>query len=334
MSHTVFSYANKGRRSPEKESLDTLPLRGEVCRSQIPDIVRILLPPEVLDAVIETCEKEKIGCSLEEIRLRANRKASLTVDGRNIMLSLCLTSAELFQILTKMCNGSLYSYSQNVNEGFVTLPGGVRVGVVGEAACEEGRIVGVREISALCIRIPHPTLQVGREVARRFKSYLRDSGTPRGLLIYAPPGVGKTTLLRSMIYELAGGDNPLRTVVIDTRGELTFPHGGEGLCLDVLTGYPRALGLGIATRSMNAQVMICDEIGERREALSLISAYHGGVPLIASAHAGMLAELLRHPGIQLLHKAEIFAAYLGITRDGCGGFHYQVTSWEEANHAL
>ena len=83
-----------------------------------------------------------------------------------------------------------------------------------------------------------------------------------------------------------------------------------------------------------AQVIVCDEIGERREALSLISAYHGGVPLVASAHAASLKELLRHPGIQLLHKAEIFAAYVGIKRDGHGGFIEHITPWEEANHAI
>ncbi len=334
MSNKAFSYASRPRLTVSEEHSRETSAPAVQSSSLLPEALREKLPTCVLDAVTWGCEKEGLRVSPEEIRLRAHRKASLTLDGKNVLLPLSLTSAELFTILTQMCNGSLYSYSQNISEGFITLPGGIRVGVVGEAACEDGRVVGVRDISSLCIRIPHLRLNVGRELARRFKRDCRTSGSPRGLLIYAPPGVGKTTLLKGMIFELAGGGDPLRTVVIDTRGELTCPTGGEALCLDVLTGYPRALGVGIATRSMNAQVVVCDEIGERREALSLISAYHGGVPLVASAHAASLRELLRHPGIQLLHKAEIFAAYVGIKRDGRGGFVEQITSWEEANHAI
>ena len=334
MSNKAFSYASRSRLAMPEEHSWEIPVPTVLSSALLPEALQEQLPTCVLDAVTWGCEKEGLRVSPEEIRLRAHRKASLTLGGKNVLLPLSLTSAELFTILTRMCNGSLYSYSQNISEGFITLPGGIRVGVVGEAACEDGRVVGVRDISSLCIRIPHIRLNVGRGLAQRFKRDCRKNGSPRGLLIYAPPGVGKTTLLKGMIFELAGGGDPLRTVVIDTRGELTYPTGGEALCLDVLTGYPRALGVGIATRSMNAQVIVCDEIGERREALSLISAYHGGVPLVASAHAASLKELLRHPGIQLLHKAEIFAAYVGIRRDGRGGFVEQITSWEEANHAI
>ncbi len=334
MPKNSFSYASRPKSLSSVGTSAVASLPNPAGEEYLPAVLTELLPREILDAVGKACKSGIVRGYPEEIRLRAYRQASLTLGGQNIMLPLALTSAELFHILTQMCHGSLYSYSQNINDGFITLSGGIRVGVVGEAACEEGRVVGVREISALCIRIPHRRTQVGLRLSQQFKRQLRNGGSPQGLLIYAPPGVGKTTLLRSMIYELAGGDDPLRTVVIDTRGELTFPTGGEGLCLDVLTGYPRALGIGIATRSLNAQVMVCDEIGERQEALSLISAYHGGVPLIATAHAGSVRELLRHPGIQLLHKAEIFSSYVGITRDGRGGFEYQVTTWEEGNHAL
>lgn len=305
-----------------------------VLADPIPSALLDTLPSHVTEAVQAACRREGDQGLLEEIRLRADRRASLTLGGRNLMLDLIMTSAELFAILTRMCGGSLYAYSQNINEGFVTLPGGIRVGVAGEASCEEGRVVGVREIAALCIRIPHSHGTVGGEIADLLRQTVRRKGAPAGILMYAPPGVGKTTLLRGVAAHLAGGRDPWRTVVVDTRGELTFPVGGTSLCLDVLTGYPRALGVSIATRSLGAQVIVCDEIGDSREALALISAYLGGVPLVATAHGSSVNELIARAGIRALHKAGLFGAYVGLRRDGHGGFLYDVTRGEDVGYAI
>ena len=272
---------------------------------------------------------------IEEIRLRAGREASLTVGGRNRMTSAVLTSEELTAILTHMCGGSLYAFDDTIREGYVTLRGGIRVGVAGRAVCEGGRIIGVREVSSLCIRLPHRHRGVGREICRLLRCLNRGYSAPRGILLYAPPGEGKTTLLRGVAVGLSGGDGeaPLRTVAVDTRGELGFETEGRGLCLDVLRGYPRARGVEIATRTLSAQVILCDEIGDTEEALSLISAHHGGVPLIATCHGGSVTEILRKTGIRLLHEARLFGAYVGIRRDGQGDFTYRVTPWSRAEAA-
>jgi stage III sporulation protein AA len=231
-----------------------------------------------------------------------------------------------------MCGGSLYAYSQTIHEGYITLPDGIRVGVAGRAVCEEGRIIGVCEITGLCIRLPHIHRAVGGEICRLLRALNQGTSAPQGILIYAPPGEGKTTLLRGVAVGLAGGDGqaPLRTVAVDTRGELGFETEGRGLCLDILRGYPRSRGVEIATRTLSAQVILCDEIGDTEEALSLISAHHGGVPLIATCHGGSVTEILRKTGLRLLHEARLFGAYVGIRRDGRGDFTYRVTPWSRA----
>ena len=292
------------------------------------------LPPWLLPSDITAALGSAGGDgTVEEIRLRAGRAASLTVDGRNVMTSVVLTGERLTSILVHMCGGSLYAFDQTIREGYITLPEGVRVGVAGRAVCEEGRIIGVCEITGLCIRLPHVHRDVGREVCSLLRHLNQGGRGPQGILIYAPPGEGKTTLLRGVAVGLSGGDGqpPLRTVVVDTRGELGFETEGRGLCLDILRGYPRARGVEIATRTLSAQVIICDEIGDTDEALSLISTHHGGVPLIATAHGGSVGELLRRTGIRLLHEARLFGAYVGIRRDGRGDFSYCVTPWERAD---
>lgn len=282
------------------------------------------VPPQVLSALpyrlVEEIRERWRGERIEEIRVRRGRRASLTLSGRNLVLDTVLDGADIDVTLTGMCSGSLYAYSDTINRGYISLPGGVRVGVCGRASCEGERMLGVHEVSSLVIRIPHRSKRVGEPIC----DLLYEFGRTRGVLIYSPPGVGKTTLLRGVISLLSSGDAPLRTAVVDTRGELTFSVGGSDLCIDVLSGYPRGLGIEIATRTLSAEVIVCDEIGDYVEAMALVSSHNCGVPLIASAHAGSVDELLRRTGIMLLHEADIFGAYVGIKRDGGGAFSYDI----------
>lgn len=283
---------------------------------EIPQNVLSALPYRLLEEIRGRWTGERI----EEIRLRRGRRASLTLSGKNLVLDTVIEGSEIDVILTGMCSGSLYAYSDTINRGYISLPGGIRVGVCGRASCEGERMLGVNEITSLAVRIPHKARRVGDRICR----LLHEFNKTRGVLIYSPPGVGKTTLLRGVISLLSSGDDPLRTAVVDTRGELTFSIGGSDLCIDVLSGYPRGIGIEIATRTLSAEVIVCDEVGDYVEAMSLVSSHNCGVPLIASAHAGSVNELLRRTGIMLLHEANIFGAYVGIRRASNGEFIYDV----------
>lgn len=290
-------------------------------------ILKILasLPYRLSDEI----KKKRPDLFIEEIRLRYGRRASLVCSGKNILLDTVLNKSEMSAVLGDMCQGSLYAYSETINQGYITLPHGIRVGVCGRAACEGGRIIGVHEITSISIRIPHKIRDVGEPVCRLLYGLER----ARGVLIYSPPGVGKTTLLRGVAAKLASGESPLRTVVIDTRGELLFSNDGSDLCLDVLSGYPRRQGIEIATRSLNAEVIICDEIGDYEEAMELVASHNCGIPLIASAHASSVDQLLSRSGIRLLHEAGIFGAYVGIKRGNKMDFVYDITMRDEADPA-
>ena len=296
--------------------------KSETVQHLIPQKLRELLPQKVILAIEKICG----GGRIEEIRLRSGRYSGVVLDGRNVFIDILLDSAELSQILKEMCGGSLYAYSDTINQGYISLDGGVRVGIGGRATSEGDRIVGVFDVSILCIRIPHRTNRVGEEICKILDKLNGDSG----VLIYSPPGVGKTTLLRGVASIAASGDKKRRVVVIDTRGELSFELDSKGLCLDVLSGYPRRLGVEIATRTLNAELIICDEIGDIDEAMALVSSHNCGVPLVASAHAGSIDQLMKRTGIRLLHDAGIFGAYVRISRDGRGDFCYDVTYHKEA----
>ena len=172
---------------------------------------------------------------------------------------------------------------------------------------------------------------MGGEIA----ALLRRLSLTRGVLIYAPPSVGKTTLLRSVAARMAGGEHPLRVAVVDTRGELCYSLGAPSLLLDLLAGYPRGVGLSIAARTLSAQLIVCDEIGDLAEAREIVEAHNCGVPLLASAHAADIRELLARPGMRLLHESRCFGAYVRLFRQpGVFDFAYDILEWEAADELL
>ena len=292
----------------------------------IPEGLLRMLPYRLADEIRRKAEEQK--ASVEEIRMRTGRASSLTVGGRNIVLRTVLSREEMEKFFALICEGSLYAHSETINNGYLTLEGGIRVGICGRASTSGGRILGVYDVSSFNIRIPHPIRRVGEPVCRRLRE-----AAGKGVLVYSPPGEGKTTLIRSVAESMAGGLSPWRVAVIDTRGELSFSLSGEGLCLDVLSGYPRGVGIEIATRTMNAQLIVCDEIGDVCEAEAIIAAQNCGVPFLATAHADGVDELLRRTGIARLHAARVFGCYVGIRRRGCE-LQYSFTEWEDADAAL
>ena len=299
---------------------------GEEGIGNIPSYILCFFPHRLREEL--NLMRSRSDIYVEEIRIRSEKRVFLTTSAGNLMLSTVISRLEMDSIMQELCDGSLYAHSEAICQGYITLDGGVRVGICGRAAVEENKIIGVYSVSGLNFRIPMRHSRVGFSVRTLFESVRTDGG----VLIYSPPGVGKTTLLRNIAFRLSSGESPMRVAVVDTRGEISPFLDSKELCVDLLAGYPKSDGISIAARTLNAQVIICDEIGEIDEARAIISAQNNGVPFIATAHARDVGSLLRRPPIRLLHDARVFERYLGISRRGAGeDYRYELCTWEAAN---
>lgn len=219
----------------------------------------------------------------EELRLRRGREATALMEGREYGLGAGpVTEGDLRTVLETATRASFHAVGEQLCRGFISAPGGVRVGVCGTAVVGPGGMEGVREIYSVSLRVPRAVPDCADGIWDALTA-----GGFRSVLIAAPPGAGKTTLLRELVRRLSC--QGLRVAVADERGEIADAWDGEaafdvGPHTDVMTGVPKAQGVGLLLRAMNPQVMAVDEIGGEADARALLEAAGGGVKLLATIH--------------------------------------------------
>ena len=277
-------------------------------------IVRVLkMLPERLKNEISSLAYARSGGigGIREIALRSVGRSYVTFADGVIPLFTAVGSDEIEKIVFELCDGALYAFRDTIREGYIPFSDGVRVGVAGVARYEEGEVVGITGFGSLLFRIP-----TGECAFREDIVSICDGGIGRGMLIYSPPGVGKTTALRVLAGHIGSGAFAKRVTVVDERREF-IPEDYAGCRVDILVGYRRAEGIEIATRTMSPDVILTDELSGD-DAVGVSGVLRSGVPLIASAHAADYSELTKKPSLIPILDSGVFSIAVGISRTGMG----------------
>ena len=244
---------------------------------------------------------------LEEIRLRVDKPLCLHTNEGIELLDLCSTSDDLSFVINAASRYSPWN-AATCSRGYLTAPGGHRIGICGEAVSTQGSVQGIRTPTSLCIRVAKDFPGIGRGVD------LRES-----ILILGPPGSGKTTLLRDLIRRISA-ENRGSISVVDERGEI-FPYCkntpcfDSGSCADIMTGCSKPEGIDMVLRSMGPEWIAVDEITASQDCEALIQAGWCGVKLIATAHAWGIQDLHRRQIYQPLVQTKLFRHALVLHRD-------------------
>lgn len=284
-------------------------------------------------AVIENLPA-KILNKTEEIRLRHSRPLIIYWAGGEAYLGTkgpVLTAKEAYHVfgedlektLELISSYSLYAFEEELKQGYLTLPGGHRVGLAGRAVLEKGRIKILRDISSLNFRVARQIKGAGEKVL----GFLFDRQTWRifHTLIISPPQGGKTTLLRDLarlISDGAGilGQSGQKVGVVDERSEIAgcfqgVPQLDVGIRTDVLDACPKAEGIMLMLRSLSPQVIITDEIGRVEDVQAVAEAVSAGVSVIASVHGSSLEEVCQRPVLGELLQENIFERLIFLNND-------------------
>lgn len=242
--------------------------------------------------------------SLQEIRLRVDRPVYLHCQTGVQRLNRNPTKADMQFIINMASKYSPWLWD-SVGDGYITAPGGHRIGICGECVMQKGVMTGIRTPTSLCIR-----------VARDVEGIAPSASQLRGcVLLIGPPGSGKTTLLRDMIRQISSGATSVS--VVDERGEL-FPVGGgflQGDGTDVLSGCGKPHGIEVALKTMNPKWIAVDEITSAEDCLALEQASWCGVRLLATAHAANLGDLLGRGIYRPLVKEGLFETLVVLKED-------------------
>lgn len=247
---------------------------------------------------------------IREIRLRRDGIGELILGGECLPLSK-ISGDKMDGIVAKISDGCIFAHRDTIAEGYIAMDFGVRVGIFGSCRYEGGEIVGVGNISGLVFRLPTGRCEFGEQL---YSLYSKIS--PRGALIFSPPGVGKTTALRYLAGALGRGRARRNTVVVDERGEFLqsdYPDSS----VSILRGYRKRLGIEIAVRSLSAELVIVDELSAD-DAFEILSVCRFGVPFIASVHAGSTEEVLKKPSLRPLIETGAVNLLIEIERRGGG----------------
>ena len=273
------------------------------------------LPKDFGNELLSFLKQQQIY-TVNEIRINSFCCVSLIVNQSIIKTSIATSRETIEKIILSLCDGSIYAHLNTIKEGYISVGKGIRAGICGKAVISNGQVEGIYDITSVNIRIP----QRIRNASERIFNYLKERCFLCSAILYSPPGVGKTTVLRDLISHLS--DEQIRCAVIDSREEIT-PILNDAISADIFLSYPKDVAIEIATKSMTPQIIVCDEITSLKEAEAIKYSVNTGVSIIATTHAGSFEELLSKQMIKPLFDCNAFNVAIGIKRNLSNRFIYE-----------
>ena len=148
-----------------------------------------MFPEEIRKRIVQITDWFE---QVQEIRLRAGGPLLVQYGTREFFVrsdrgGFCKDPKEAYQVSPKqiretlehMASYSLYAFEEEIRQGYLTIPGGHRIGIAGKTVVQSGEIRSMKFLSFLNIRLAHEVLGCADKVL----PYLFDQG--QGKLCYS-----------------------------------------------------------------------------------------------------------------------------------------------------
>ena len=148
-------------------------------------------PDEISQIINEyfTQDEEEKNKAIEEIRLRVDRPIQLKFNKFEKILQKNVSQESILRTIQYVCDNSIYSYQNQICEGFITVRGGHRIGITGNCVIENNKVSNINYISSLNFRVAKEI----KGASNKLLKYVLDleKNNIYTTLIFSPPGVRK-----------------------------------------------------------------------------------------------------------------------------------------------
>ncbi len=278
-----------------------------------PDKIRVVLENEINNNLV-----------IEEIRIRNSKPIILKLNNSEKIINYIVQTEDVLNVLQSICENSIYSYQNQICEGFITIKGGHRIGITGSAVIENNQVKNLNYISNLNFRIARQIIGCSNNIIKEIIN--KEENTIYNTLIVSPPGAGKTTLLRDIIRNLSNGTEEItgkNIGVVDERGEIAamykgIPQNDLGIRTDIIENIKKSIGMKMLIRSMAPEIIVADEIGSKEDVQEINYAVCSGIKGIFTAHGNSLEDLKLNPAIAELIEKYIFERLIFLDKNNKG----------------
>lgn len=253
--------------------------------------------------------------ALQEVRVRVGRPLIARINAREKVYPYNITGNDIREIIERISGSSLYAFESQLREGYITLPGGHRVGVCGQVLQENGAVQAWRHIAGVNFRVAHEM----RGCADAVLPQITQGGQLLHTMIISPPGCGKTTLLRDIVRQLSDGGSTVG--LADERSEVAGCYNGVpqldvGMRTDTIDACPKPVAMVMLLRSMSPDIIAVDELGSAADIHAVDAVLNAGVRLLCTAHGHDVADIQENPALASLVARGIFSRFVVLDAPG------------------